>query len=439
MEQKPLWQPTPRQSAFLAATEDEVLFGGAAGGGKSDALVIDALGIGHNAIRNPNYRALLIRQTFPELRELMDRTRQLYPVAMPGAELVDKEWRFPSGAKLFFGYCERDADVYQYQGQQFQYIGVDELSHFATAYAWEYLSSRLRSPDRTLPCYMRATSNPGPKWIMDRWNIGKGGAESMVEIEVDGRVFKRRFIPSRLQDNPHLADTGYAQRLKMLPEADRRALLDGEWGVVDVPGAYYAAEMRRARDDGRIGRVPYEPKLPVHTVWDLGVGDDTAIWFVQIHGNERRLIDFYSASGEGFAHYAGVLDKRGYKYGKHIAPHDIEVRNMGVEAQSRKSIAAGLGINFDVAPSLSFDDGINAARMTLPTCWFDEVKCEAGIRALDHYRKDYNQRLGEFKTSPVHDWASHPADAFRYFAVSLEKFGATVAISDPYKAFRRYG
>jgi Terminase large subunit, T4likevirus-type, N-terminal len=420
---KPLWEPSERQTEFLAATEDEVLFGGAAGGGKSDALLIDALGGAYGATDKPTYRALLIRQTFPELRELIDRSQLIYPIAVPGAEYhtQDKEWRFPSGAKIIFGYCERDADVYQYQGQQFQWIGIDELGHYATPRVWEYLSSRLRSTDRSIRCYMRATCNPGPKWIMERFGIDPSGAPSLVVVDVDGTKIKRRFIPSRLSDNPHLEGSGYEQRLKLLPDADRRALLHGEWGVIDVPGSYYGSLIKRARDDGRICHVPYEPKLPVHTFWDLGVGDSTAIWFAQIHSSERRLIDYYEASGEGFQHYKQVLNEKNYLYGEHWAPHDIEVRNLGVEATSRKEIAASLGIHFRVAPKLSFDDGINASRMLFPTCYFDAKKTEKGLEALIHYRKDFNQRLGEFKTGPVHDWASHGADAFRYFAVSIER------------------
>lgn len=430
-----LWQPTARQSEFLSATEDEVLFGGAAGGGKSDALLIDALG-GGSAISEPDYRALLIRQTFPQLRELIDRSRMLYPAAIPGSVYHerDREWRFPSGAKLVFGYCERDADVYQYQGQQFQWIGIDELGHFSSPMVWTYLSSRLRSTNARLKCYQRGTCNPGPRWIMERFGIARNGAPSKQAVEIDGHRIVRRFIPSRLQDNPHLSGTGYEQRLKLMPEAERRALLDGEWGVIAVPGAYYTEELKRVRADNRVTRVPYDPRLLVHTFWDLGVGDATAIWFVQIHGAEKRAIDYYEQNGEGLPHYASVLKGRGYNYGEHWAPHDIEVRELG-SGQSRIEIAQGLGINFRVVPKLSVDDGIHAAKMVFPSCWFDAQKCARGLEALEHYRRDYNSRLGEFVARPVHDWASHGADAWRYFAVASDKtdtgrFGGKIKYKD---------
>lgn len=186
-----------------------------------------------------------------------------------------------------------------------------------------------------------------------------------------------------------------------------------------VRGAVYAREISQARADGRIRPTPYDPMLPVNTAWDLGVGDATAIWFAQQHGSELRIIDYYEASGEGLHHYVNVLDRRGYKYGRHVGPHDIEVRELG-SGKSRREIAASLGLKFDVAPQMKLEDGINAARMMFPRCYFDEKKCQAGIDALQNYRWDWNQRLDEFKTSPVHDWASHGADAFRYLAIGLK-------------------
>src|SRR5262245_59262446 len=129
------WRPTPKQCEFLSAPEDEVLYGGAAGGGKSDALIVDALGLQQRAIANPNYRALILRQTFPQLRKLMDRAQMLYPRVSPGAEFYDRpwsEWRFPAGAKIIFASCERDVDVHNYLGHEFQWIGIDELGHYSS-------------------------------------------------------------------------------------------------------------------------------------------------------------------------------------------------------------------------------------------------------------------------------------------------------------------
>ena len=412
-----LWQPSQKQSEFLAATEDEVLFGGAAGGGKSDALIVDALGLQHQAVLWPKYRGLLIRQTTPQLRELIDRTRAMYPHVVPGAEYSEqaKEWRFPSGAKIIFGYAERDADALQYQGQEYQWIGIDELGHFRSPYVWEYLSSRLRSTNDAIPCYMRATCNPGPKWIRERWGFSVLGEASKVRIDVNGRLFRRRFVPSRIDDNEHLRSTGYKERLMQLPPQERAALLDGRWDVVDVPGAIYGDQVKESRLHNRIRSVPYQPESPVHTTWDLGVGDATAIWFWQRIGGEIHVIDYHEASGEGIPYYAGVLKAKGYVYGDHHAPHDIGVREFSTGV-SRIDTARQHGVTFQPLKIMGLEDGIHAARMLFPRCYFDETKCAAGIEALTHYRRDYNGRLGEFKATPVHDWASHGADAFRYLS-----------------------
>ncbi len=190
-----------------------------------------------------------------------------------------------------------------------------------------------------------------------------------------------------------------------------------------VRGAVYAKEIANARADGRVRNVPYDPVLPVHTAWDLGVGDATAIWFVQQVGSELRVIDYYEASGEGLHFYANVLDRKGYRYGRHIAPHDVQVREFG-SGKSRMEIAASIGIRFEVVPLMKLEDGINAARMTFPRCYFDETKCQPGLDALQNYRWDFNQRLDEFKPVPVHDWASHAADAFRYLAIGIKQVAA---------------
>ncbi len=184
-----------------------------------------------------------------------------------------------------------------------------------------------------------------------------------------------------------------------------------------VKGAIYAAELDLARRNNRITTVPLDPILPVDTDWDLGVGDSTSIWFSQsTRAGEVRIIDYYEASGEGLPHYAQILTSKGYTYGTHWAPHDIAVRELG-SGRSRLETAGSLGIRFQICPNIPLEDGIHAARMLFPRCYFDASKTKAGLEALQHYRRDYNTRLNEFKAVPVHDWAEHGASAFRYLAV----------------------
>lgn len=191
-----------------------------------------------------------------------------------------------------------------------------------------------------------------------------------------------------------------------------------------IQGAYYAKQINKANEENRITNVPYVENIPVHTVWDLGVGDSTAIWFIQLVNQEIRVIDYYEAQGEGLPYYAKVLDERGYKYGGHYAPHDIQVREMG-SGLSRLETARSLGINFQVVKNISIDDGINAARVIFNRCWFDKEKTKQGVNCLVNYHKEYDEKRKEYKNIPYHDWSSHGADAFRYLAVQFGNKGLT--------------
>ena len=188
-----------------------------------------------------------------------------------------------------------------------------------------------------------------------------------------------------------------------------------------VPGAYYAKQMKRAEEGKRITTVPWEPAVEVHTAWDLGIGDSTSIWFCQMVGKEVRVIDFYEASGVGLDHYAKVLKEKPYSYAQHILPHDVAVKELGT-GKSRLEVLNTLGIhNVAIAPNLRIEDGINAARLFIEKCWFDKDRCSHGVEALKQYRAEYDEKLKVLKLRPLHDWASHAADAFRYLALGLRE------------------
>lgn len=186
-----------------------------------------------------------------------------------------------------------------------------------------------------------------------------------------------------------------------------------------VIGSYYGREMTTAEKDKRLTRVPWEPGLPVHTAWDLGIGDSTAIWFAQHVGREIRILDYLENSGVGLDWYARELDKKPYKYGDHILPHDAEVKELGT-GKSRLETLHSLGIRQTrIIPAQSVEDGINAARSLIPRCWFDEEKTKRGIDCLRNYRREFDERRKVFHDRPLHDWSSHGADAFRYLALGL--------------------
>ena len=187
-----------------------------------------------------------------------------------------------------------------------------------------------------------------------------------------------------------------------------------------IIGAYYGKLLADADDSNRVTRVPYDPAYPVHTAWDLGVNDSTAIWFAQVfRGGAVNIIDYYENGGVGLDHYADVLNRKDYTYGDHLAPHDIEVRELG-SGKSRWETAYSLGLRFRVIPKMKVADGINAARMLIPKCYFDRDKCGEGLEMLRQYRQEWDEKRKMFRDHPRHDYTSHAADAFRYLAVGLE-------------------
>ena len=236
------------QTEFLAASEREVLYGGSAGGGKSYAMLADPLRyMGH-----PQFSGLLLRHTTEELRELIFKSQELYPKIWPGIKWSERkmQWTAPSGARLWMSYLDRDEDVLRYQGLAFSWIGFDELTQWATPYAWNYMRSRLRSTATDLPIFMRATTNPGGRghhWVKKMFIDPSPYNRSFDATDIDttevlrypaghskaGKpLFKRRFIPARLSDNPYLSQAGdYEAMLLSLPEQQRRQLLEGDWDI----------------------------------------------------------------------------------------------------------------------------------------------------------------------------------------------------------------
>jgi hypothetical protein len=219
---------------------------------------------------------------------------------------------------------------------------------------------------------------------------------------------------TRLLDDKELADAK-----KMMSDDEYAQEYECSFEAA-VRGAYYGKEMNAAEDGERITTVPYDPRLQVHTAWDLGVADSTVIWFIQTHGRETRVIDVLKGEGVGLDWYVKRLQERDYLWGNHYLPHDVEVRELGT-GKSRREVLGDLGITATVCPNIPIADGIQAVRMLLATTWFDKAKCKDGIEALRMYRRDYDEKRQEFRVQPLHDWTSHYADALRYFAVGHQE------------------
>jgi phage terminase large subunit len=188
-----------------------------------------------------------------------------------------------------------------------------------------------------------------------------------------------------------------------------------------IPGAYFADQLQQAKDQNRVGRIPIEPSLQVHTAWDLGISDSMSIWFFQAMGKEIRLVDYYESNGKGMEHYIQYLtqwaDRNGVIYGQHLAPHDIEVREL-TSGRSRKDVARDMGITFrTVQRPRTKIEGIQAIRRMFPRFWIDDERAEQGYACIASYHREWDEKHQRFRDQPVHDWASHGADALQTLAL----------------------
>ncbi len=346
MNERIIWKPQPKQEAFMRRPEDEALYGGAAGGGKSDALVIEAL----RQVHIPHYKGLILRKTFPQLAELVDKAYKYYPAAFAGARYhtTSHTWRFPSGAKIVFGSLQHDKDKYNYQGQAYDFIAFDELTHF-TFDEYSYLSSRNRANGPGTRCYIRATANPGGighGWVKERFITAAPPMTTVwEENEIrfpDGHAERRRrsrvFVPSSVFDNAELLQNNpeYLASLASRPPAERDALLYGNW---DSFSGQVFTEWRNdpAHYGDRIFTHVIDPFDPPDTwtyfrSFDWGYSKPFSVgWWAMDHdGRAYRILEFYGCqegrpdtglqmeSHELFRHVAEVERTHPYLRGRKI-------------------------------------------------------------------------------------------------------------------------
>lgn len=307
-----VWTPQPRQFDFMTRPEDEALYGGAAGGGKSDALVIEAT----RQVHIPHYKGLILRKTYPQLTELIDKSLKYYPIAFPKARYNASEhtWRFPSGAKVTFGSMQHSKDKLNYQGKAYDFIAFDELTHF-TYDEYIYLSSRNRPNGAGTRCYIRSTANPGGighGWVKERFITAADPMTTIWEsVQVnhpDGRSEtkhrSRIFVPSSVFDNKILLDNDpeYLTRLASLPEAERKALLYGDW---DSYSGQYFSEWRDKPEhygDRQWTHVIEPFEIPdgwkIHRSFDWGYNKPFSCgwWAVDYDGVAYRILELYGCT-----------------------------------------------------------------------------------------------------------------------------------------------
>ena len=374
MNSNVIWYPQPRQIEFLSRWEDEALYGGAAGGGKSDALVMEAT----RQVHIPHYKGLILRKTYPQLTELIEKSLKYYTQAFPNARYNASEhtWRFPSGAKIVFGSMQHTKDKLNYQGKAYDFIAFDELTHF-TYEEYIYLSSRNRPNGPGTRCYIRATANPGGighGWVKDRFITSAPAMTTIwedVEVELpNGAKEKRKrsriFVPSSVFDNQALLDNdpGYITRLASLPEAERKALLYGDWNSYSGQFFMEWRDNPEHYKDRKWTHViePFDipDYWPVYRSYDYGYAKPFSCgwWTIDREGIMYRITELYGCTGEPnvgvkwntneqFMKIKEMEDTHPYLAGKHIqGVADPAIFN----AQTGESVAetaARLGVYFD--------------------------------------------------------------------------------------------
>jgi hypothetical protein len=321
---------------------------------------------------------------------------------IPGVEINESELRvdFPNGSRIqLFGADKADA----LRGLYFDGLVADEYGDWKPS-VWQYVI-RPALADRQGWAIIIGT----PKGRNEFYERVKHAEVSDDWLLMIVRAADSGILPPSEMDAMKLEMTEDAWRQEM--ECDFDAAL---------PGAFYGKEMWQADQDGRICVVPHDSAVPVHTAWDLGYSDDTAIWWYQVIRGEIHVLEYYGASGLQMDDYFAEVKSKPYKYGLHWLPHDAKAKTLASGGKSIQEMAwKALGSSsVRIVPDLSVQDGIQAARSMLKSCWFDATKTAEGVESLKQYQREYDEDKKAFREKPRHDWTSHAADAFRMLAIA---------------------
>lgn len=369
----------------------------------------------------PNPRVAYVAPYFRQAKDVAWTYVKQYTSNIPGREVNESELRvdLPNGGRVrLYGADNPDA----LRGLYLDAVVLDEFADMRPRFLPEVIRPALS--DRRGSLTLIGTPK-GHNEFFDRWQDAQTDPEwfSMMLKASETNIVAAEELASAAK---LMSEAQYAQEYECSFEAA-------------IEGAYYGMAIEKAAQEGRIAALPHNPALPVYTAWDLGVGDDTSIWFAQRSGGWLHVIDHYATNGQPASHYVDVLRGKPYSYATHFLPHDADNREW-TNGKSRLDTLKALGLNnLKVLPRMAVDDGINAVRLLLPTVRFDAENCKSGLESLRQYRREYDENKRMFKPTPLHNFASHDADAFRYLAVGLEPDAAIPSDIPRYSGRRRRG
>lgn len=410
---------TQDKAIDLLTDKKQILLYGGSRSGKTFILVFSII---MRALKEPNSRHVIFRQTRKDLKEsiyldtfpkVLDTCFEGYKPELNNSDLVAK---FYNGSEIWFGYLDDAKHSDNVLGKEYNTIYLNEISEISYN-SYSKVLTRL-SLKNGLVNKFYADCNPSGKW---HWGyktfIQKINAKTKEPLSNPEQYACLLMNP---QDNIENLPEDYLALLKNLPEEERNRFFLGLW-TEGISGGIYTKEMAQAEQEGRITSVPFNNEFFVWTFWDIGIDDSTAIWFVQFVGDQIHLIDFYQNNNQSALHYLEVLKKKqqeyGYRYNKLILPHDGRQREW-TNGRSRAETLESQGFKTDVVKATSIADGINACKLIFNKCWFDREKCAEGISALSNYRRKEDSINLTYSKEPLHDWTSHGADSFRLMGVS---------------------
>lgn len=421
MQETILRQPNKwQQTLALTRSEKEILYWWARGWWKTDAGIYRLT----RRIDNPWLRALVLRTTYDDLVDWIDRAMVAYEPFGAKRSWLPVQIVFPSGAIIRTGYLSGQS-YDKYKWHEYQKIIIEELTQIPGEDSYEKLLWSLRSTVEGLKPQIFLTTNPDG---VGRLRVKRRFVDVAPPWEryTDEYWNTRVFIPAKVQDNMVLLekDPWYMQTLEGIKDDQlRRAWLEWDWDAFDVKGAIYSSQLQQARKEQRICKLPFDKNLPVYTAWDLWMKDYTAILFFQRKGKEVRVIDSYYNSWEPLEFYAEFIrqrvEKEGYRIELNYLPHDAKAKSRQT-GKTDYDILSEMWLRCSVlsrANDLWTEIGI--ARQMFAHCYFDSVKCQTLVEHLEIYRKEFDENHQIFKDRPFHWPESHFADAFRYMCVAV--------------------
>lgn len=369
--------------------------------GKTVATVADLIDATLRT-KQPNARGAYVAPTFVQAKDVAWEYLKRFSAPIPGVQFNESELRvdYPTGARIRL-YGADNAD--RMRGLYFDHVVMDEYADMNPS-AWNEVI-RPALADRK----GHATFIGTPKGRNSFYDICE-----RAQTDDDWFYMRLRASETGIVAPDELADARASMTLEQY-ETEFECSFDSA-----VVGSYYGGDLEQARIDRRICAVAYDPAVPVHTVWDLGLDDATAVWFYQLVGKEIHLIKYREWTQQALTDICREVLNEPYVFGEHVFPHDIEAREL-TTGRSRIEVVRNIMGNVKVAPRTEVADGINAVRTLFPRMWFDEKGCAQGLECLRNYRKAWDEKRKVFQDRPFHDWASHGSDSLRYLALTYRE------------------